>query len=70
MINNELYHNLINLYDVNFSDYEKCYNEIKIEIKEDIIENEKEGKEKEKDNQNNASKSSDFVPKIKFYKRI
>ena len=65
LINNELYHNLINLYDVNFSDYEKCYNEIKIEIKEDIIENEKESKEKEKDNQNNASKSSDFVPKIK-----
>ena len=67
LINNELYHNLINLYGVNFSDYEKCYNEIKIEIKEDIIEivNEKEDKEKQNDIKNNPYKSSNFVPKIK-----
>jgi len=65
LINNELYYNLINLYDVNFSDYEKCYKEIKIEIKEDIMENEKEGNEKENDSKKNVSKSSNFVSRYK-----
>ena len=39
LINNELYFKLINLYDIDFSDYEKCYNEIKIEIEEKKEEN-------------------------------
>ena len=69
LINNELYHSLINLFDVSFSDYEKCYNEIKIEIKEDYMENEnrneKELKEKQNDAKNNVCKSSNFLKRIK-----
>ena len=55
LINNDLYFQLINLYGVNFNDYEKCYFDLKKELKElkrdketSIINNEKEEKE-EKD---------------------
>ena len=65
LINNDLYHTLINLYDVNFSDYEKCYNEIKNEIEENIIENEKKSNQKENKAKYNGPKSSHFVSRIK-----
>ena len=37
-INTKLFNNLINLYGVNFSDYKKCYKEIKAEIEKKINE--------------------------------
>ena len=46
LIKEKLFNKLINLYGINQKDYEKCYEEIKYEIKESNIENEKE-KEKE-----------------------
>ena len=42
LINNDLYFQLINLYGVNFNDYEKCYFDLKKELKEIKIEKVKE----------------------------
>ena len=67
LINNNLYNKLINLYGINFDDYKKCYEEIKSQVTENIIEkeSEKDGKEEKKKNNNfnNDKEKSKLIKK-------
>ena len=49
MINQKLYFKLINLYDVKFKDYKKCYEELKTDIEKNNIDNDKTKTEKEQE---------------------
>ena len=50
MIKPNLFHKLINLYGVDYSDFENCYEELKSEINLDNNENSKENKNNEENN--------------------
>jgi len=71
MINQNLYFKLINLYDVKFKDYKKCYEELKADIEKNNIDNDKTKTEKEQDNfnkdyNNNDEEFDNFKEKGKY----
>jgi len=67
LINNNLYNKLINLYGINFDEYKKCYEEIKSQTKENIIEKEKEEQEEKNNNNNNINQDKLKSKVIKKY---
>ena len=67
LINNELYFNLINLYSINFSDYEKCYSELKIDLEQ--IQNEKDTENKENDIKNNEERNKEEKRDLRYFKK-
>ena len=72
MIKTKLFHKLIDLYGVNYSDFKECYEEIKSEINLENKENSKDNKyiEENKTNQNTTKNLKKFsVDKIKKYKK-
>ena len=70
LINNDLYFKLINLYNIDFSDYEECYKEIKLEIEEKRKENNNENNNEnntvnnENDEEVKEKNAQDFCKKI------
>ena len=54
LINEKLFLKLINLYGIKIDDYKKCYDEIKLEMKDFSMENENAHIDKEKENKNNG----------------
>ena len=67
LINNNLYNKLINLYGINFDEYKKCYEEIKSQTKENIIEKEKDEQEEKNNNNNNINQDKLKSKVIKKY---
>lgn len=55
LINHNLYNKLINLYGIDFTDYQQCYEEIKLEINQNTTEKEKDKQEKKDNNINNQN---------------
>ena len=66
LINNSLYNKLINLYGINFDEYEKCYEEIKSQETQNITEKEKDEQEEKKKN-NNFNNDKEKSKVIKKY---
>ena len=59
LINHYLFNKLINLYGINFDDYKKCYEEIKLNIPcDNTIKNEKNIKEENKNNNESNNKNN------------
>ena len=66
LINNNLYNKLINFYYINFDEFQNCYEELKLEINQEVVQKEKDENE-EKNNENNNNNENIKSKIIKKY---